>query len=76
MNGLTVTDEESKTLCLIGQQERCCRYLTPDRKGFQCAKHTGLGVLLDDRVAKGTITARGDNCEGKLPEPEVADGRS
>jgi len=53
-----------KAVCKVGQLE-CCRYLTMGPNGWSCEKGTpALKALLDDRVAKGTIRARGDNCEG------------
>lgn len=57
--------EHIKEVCKIGQGHQCCRYLVMGGKGFECAKHTELKMLLDTRVATETITARGDNCEGK-----------
>lgn len=59
-------DEFVKTVCKIGQGADCCRYLAlTGGQGFSCQKHTDLRDYLDERVAKETITARGDNCEGK-----------
>jgi hypothetical protein len=53
-----------KQTCKIGQGAVCCRYLGADGGGFDCLKLTSLRAYLDERVALGTITARGDNCEG------------
>lgn len=60
--------EHIKNVCRIGQGIACCRYLTVGQNGWNCEKHTGLQFLLDERVRKKTITARGDNCEGKSTE--------
>jgi hypothetical protein len=55
-----------KAVCRIGQGANCCRYLTGSARGFECAKfNAGLKRHLDERVAAQTITARGDNCEGR-----------
>jgi hypothetical protein len=54
-----------KAVCKIGQGNDCCRYLVCGVKGFECVKNDSLKKLLDDRVSKGTIVARGDNCEGR-----------
>ena len=54
----------AKDICKIGQGEVCCRYLICGANGFECAKGTDTGRFLDSRVTKGTITAKGDNCEG------------
>lgn len=51
------------TVCKPSTVE-CCRYLTASAAGFECAKHTALKALLDERVALKTIRARGDNCPG------------
>lgn len=51
-------------VCKIGQGYDCCRYLMVGTNGFECAKNTGLKVVLDNRVERKTITARGDNCPG------------
>jgi len=61
-------NEHVKQVCKIGQGHQCCRYLVMGARGFECAKHTELAVLLDTRVMAETITARGDNCEGKTRE--------
>lgn len=60
--------EHILNVCKIGQGHDCCRYLVMGTEGFECAKHTELKTLLDNRVATETITARGDNCEGKTIE--------
>lgn len=57
--------EYAKTICRIGQGYECCRYLTMGPKGWSCEKHGRLKKYLDHRVATQTITARGDNCDGK-----------
>ena len=57
--------EHVKNVCKIGQGHDCCRYLVMGREGFECAKGTSLQPHLDTRVMTETITARGDNCEGK-----------
>lgn len=57
--------EHVKNVCKIGQGNKCCRYLVMGAEGFECAKGTSLQVHLDARVYNNTITAQGDNCEGK-----------
>jgi hypothetical protein len=57
--------EHIKNVCKIGQGHDCCRYLAVGTEGFECLKGTELAILLNSRVAKGTMTAQGDNCEGK-----------
>ena len=71
MSTTTVTKEWSETVCKIGQGAACCSYLGMGADGLECFKHLdGLRELLDERRELGTITAMGDNCEGKFPEDE------
>ena len=52
-------------VCLPGRGKDTCRYITCGSGGFECAKHTGIGKHLDNRVAQNTITAQADNCGGR-----------
>ncbi len=54
-----------KATCKIGQLHDCCRYLVCGAKGFECIKNHELRKIVDERVEKKTMTARGDNCEGR-----------
>jgi len=54
-----------KDICRVGHGEQCCRYLTMAPSGWSCEKLTGMGRMIDQRVAHGKMTARGDNCPGK-----------
>jgi len=58
-------NEVVKDVCKIGQGHMCCRYLVMGTRGFECVKHSAMATLLDNRVETETITARGDNCDGK-----------
>ena len=51
-------------VCLMGQREKCCRYILVDpEEGIICAKGSPvMKASLDARVDK--MTAKGDNCEG------------
>lgn len=51
-----------KSVCKIGQREKCCRYLIMGQDGFECAKETSLKTTIDLRV--NTMNAQGDNCVG------------
>jgi len=53
-----------KRVCRIGEGHACCRYVTMDGDGFDCAKHGEFRAHLDHRVSMETINARGDNCPG------------
>ena len=61
-----LTEEQYKNVCKIGQGHDCCRYVVAGAKGIECAKHSSLKALLDERVAKESMVARGDNCEGAI----------
>jgi len=52
-------------ICKIGQGKFCCRYLVAGSDGLECAKHTTLKALLDNRVYTGKMNAQGDNCNFK-----------
>jgi hypothetical protein len=59
-----LTTDYAKEVCKIGQGAACCRYLTMDKDGWDCAKWTSLRFTLDDRVENNEMNAHGDNCEG------------
>lgn len=54
-----------KIVCLIGQDERTCRYLTMSAGGWSCEKLSEIAAYLDGRVESGTMGARGNNCSGR-----------
>lgn len=53
-----------RTVCKIGLDAECCRYLTMAPTGWSCEKKSELAKLLDARAASGAMHARADNCEG------------
>jgi hypothetical protein len=60
-----IPDDKLKTVCKIGQGHECCRYIVAGADGIECAKlQPVLQLQIDQRVASGQFTARGDNCEG------------
>jgi len=63
---LKISDETLKNICKIGQGDECCRYLACGADGFECLKHTPIAKILDSRVETGTMSARGNNCEGQI----------
>jgi hypothetical protein len=66
MKQLALDKSQWTDICKLGQGQECCRYLIAGSVGFQCAKlDSELKDQLDSRVAKGKMTACGDNCEGK-----------
>jgi hypothetical protein len=58
-----------KDVCKIGQRELCCRYLLMAPTGWECGKlDPRAKMVLDAKVASGSFTSQGDNCEGKTKE--------
>jgi len=51
-------------VCLIGGGEKCCAYLVSIIGGIACAKGTQGAYDIELELAKGTRTAKGDNCRG------------
>jgi hypothetical protein len=64
MNAKTVTDEQAKNLCKMGQGDTCCAFLVAGRNGFACAKGTDMAGHIHYRLAEGTMNAKGNNCSG------------
>ena len=58
-------DDYVKDICKIGQGAACCRYLALSGGVWSCEKSVPQQKMyLDQRVADGSINARGDNCPG------------
>lgn len=59
-------DDWRKEVCLLGQGESCCRYLTMGADGWGCAKRGSPSMrwTIDNRVKEGKFGAKGDNCDG------------
>ena len=53
-----------KTVCLIGQKEKACKYISLCSRGFVCMKKSPVKLILDQRAKDGKMTACADNCEG------------
>ena len=52
------------TVCRLHQGKPTCRYIGKCKNQYFCSKISGIKKVLDERVAKGLMSARGDNCEG------------
>ena len=62
-----LSEKRIKTICKIGQEHACCRYLLCGADGFLCGKmNPHLKEQLDDRVKRKDMVARGDNCDGVM----------
>ena len=60
----TIESKHAKEICKVGQGDECCAFLVMGRDGFECVKGTELKLLIDLRLAEGTMNAKGDNCKG------------
>jgi hypothetical protein len=63
-----ISDNKLRSVCLIGQGDKTCAFLGCGANGFECLKGTGAERFIRQRLANGTIGARGDNCEGNKNE--------
>lgn len=62
---MALSEETANTVCLRGKGEKCCRYLGMGPGGLRCLKlDAQMKAFLDQRVAQGTMGAKGDNCKG------------
>lgn len=61
---MTPIPEHVRPLCKMGEGAECCAFLTFGGGGFCCAKGSSFEFLIWQRQAQGTMTAKGDNCDG------------
>lgn len=64
MSNLLDSQQHIENICKIGQGEECCRYLLCGPNGFECAKHSKLKNIIDQRANSNLMAAKGNNCEG------------
>lgn len=61
-----------KTVCKMGQGEKCCRYLGMGEHGFECLKKDELHkASIDLKWATESHVAQGDNCDGYEKEEDA-----
>ena len=51
-------------VCKAGCGEATCAFLTAGGDGFRCAKDSVIEKNIRQRLAEGTMRAKGDNCSG------------
>jgi hypothetical protein len=71
---MSLTADHVKTICKPGQQGATCSFLSVQGGGFACAKGTPVESFIRQRLAEGTLKAKGDNCDGEtgsVPTNEV-----
>jgi len=59
-----IGEDHLKSVCKLGEGEACCSFLMMGGGGFECAKGTPFEKPIRDRLAEGTMNAKGDNCTG------------
>ena len=60
-----IPDWYVKDICRPGQMEKTCAFLLMGAEGWECAKDIAQFYhAVQLRLAKGTMTAQGDNCLG------------
>lgn len=69
MHEHALSDAYVRETCQLGTP-RCCRYLVVrgsiEYTGFACGKlDASLKNIIDSRVALGSMSATGDNCDGR-----------
>jgi hypothetical protein len=69
---MVITAEHVQNVCLPGKRNKTCSFLTTSGGGFQCSKGTPIEATIRQRLAAGTLKAKGDNCDGR--EGEVSAG--
>lgn len=59
-----ISDEHLKETCKFGQGGDTCAFLTMGSGGFTCGKQDWVEPIIRARLAAGTMSAKGDNCDG------------
>ena len=54
-----LTGDEAKTICRIGQDSKCCAFLTVSINGFMCEYKSSEQNTIWARLKAGTMNARG-----------------
>jgi len=58
------TPRHVKEVCKLGQGGTTCAFIMMGGD-VQCAKGTGIEDSIRERLAQGTMNAKGDNCDGE-----------
>lgn len=61
--------EMAQKKCHLGEGHPCCSFLVSSNQGFECGLLiTELATAIMERLAKGTINARGDVCSDPMDD--------
>ncbi len=53
--------DEAKSICRLGQMEKCCAFLVMSSIGFECIRMSyPNNSTIFDRLKKGTMNAKGE----------------
>ena len=56
-----LTNDEAKTICRIGQEEKCCAFLVMAPEGFECIRRSyPANGSIFSRLEDGTMNAKGE----------------
>jgi len=64
MKKVKLDEKTIKEICLIGQGEITCAYISVGPDGFTCLKGTNQEGQIKRRLLTGELRAQGDNCDG------------
>ena len=64
-----ISQEHAKQVCKFGQGENTCAFLALS-SGFECTKDTGAEMMIRQRLAEGTMKAKGDYGGGIGVDPD------
>lgn len=67
----TISKDALKSICRIGEGHDTCRYIMRNKDEYVCVKNSVVQISIDDRVEKGGMVARGDNCSGLTNKEEI-----
>jgi len=58
---VSMTGEEAKTICKLGQGEKCCAFLVVSSTGFECIRMDyPTNTTIFTRLKDGTMNAKGE----------------
>lgn len=57
---IRMTSDEAKSICRLGQMDKCCAFLVCGGKGFECIRLSyPANCSIFSRLEKGTMNAKG-----------------
>lgn len=71
----TINEDTLKSICKIGEGQNTCRYIMRSKDDYVCVKNSIVQVSIDERVEKGGMVARGNNCSGLIHQEVTINGK-